>query len=98
MVVYPVDVRMLVNDVRLRPVSKAAHNLTDEFLYLIFRQLLSGSRVDRHMEGWVLRTDIPSFIPLEGRFYPFGFIYAVGVDEGGFASGAFVLVVLKREA
>ena len=50
------------------------------------------------MEGGVLRTDIPSFVPLEGRFYPFGFIYAVGVDEGGFASGTFVLVVLKREA
>jgi hypothetical protein len=95
---YPVDVRMLVNDVWLRSVTQSAHDVTDEFLYLFFGQILSRSRVDRHMEGRVIRPNIPSFIPLKGSFNPFGFIYAVGVDEGSFADRAFVLVVLKREA
>ena len=97
MVVYPVNVVVLVDDIGLRPVTKTIHDFSDKLLYLLLRQTLHRARIHRHMKREVLSADITPFIFLECPFDPYGVVYAVSVDQCGFTGCAFVLIILERE-
>ena len=95
MVMLPVDVRVPVNDIRLRPVPKTLHDVTDELLHLIIRQMFAWGRIHGHMKGEVLCPEVPSFIFPERLSNPLGFVYTVGMYQAGFAGGTLLLVVLQ---
>ena len=96
--VFPVDIPMAVDDVRLASVAEPGHQFADEILYLLIGQTLIRGRIHRHMEGEIFSTDVAPLIEPEGILDAQRVVYAMLVDELRFSDGALLLVVFQGEA
>ena len=97
-VMLPLNVKVLVDDIRLVSIAHLLHVLPDEHLDLLVTQVLSLAWIDGGVERAVLAAEASVLIYLEGVHRPLWILYFRGGKHRGLTLGDFPLIVTDGRA